>query len=79
VQIHLFVFHRAPEPLDKHVVAPSRLAIHADRDLVLQQQPGEVTAGELAALIGVEYLRPTVPSERFLVSIRSEPPTSASQ
>ena len=66
VQIHLFVFHRAPEPLDKHVVAPGRLAIHADRDLVLQQQPGEVAAGELAALVGVENFRAAVAGERFL-------------
>jgi hypothetical protein len=57
---------RGPGPFDKHVVAPGRLAIHADRGLVLQQQPGEVAAGELAALIGVENLRPAVPGERFL-------------
>ncbi len=64
VQIYLLVFHRAPEPLDKHVVAPGSLAIHADRDLVPQQQPGEVAAGELAPLIGLEDLRFAVPGER---------------
>ena len=72
VQIYLFVFHRAPEPLDKHVVAPGRLAIHADRDLVPQQQPGEVAAGKLAALIGVEYLRLAMPGERLLNRLDAE-------
>src|SRR5215212_10578467 len=31
-QIDLFVFDRAPEPLDEHVVAPCPLAVHADRN-----------------------------------------------
>src|ERR1700676_4831173 len=39
-QIDLFVFDRAPEPLDKHVVAPRPLAVHADRDGVVEQQAG---------------------------------------
>src|SRR5687768_8440583 len=34
---HLLVFDAAPEPLDKDVVTPRALAIHADRDLVLVQ------------------------------------------
>src|ERR1700739_1734256 len=34
VQIDLFILHRAPEPLDKHIVTPGCLAIHADRDAV---------------------------------------------
>jgi len=32
MQIDLLIFHGAPEPLDKHVVALGRLAIHADYD-----------------------------------------------
>src|SRR5687768_4684905 len=36
-EIHLLVFDAAPQPLDKHIVAPGSLAIHADRNLVLQQ------------------------------------------
>ena len=54
LQIDLLVFDAAPEPLDKHIVAPGTLAIHADRDLVLEEHAGEVVAGELAALIRVE-------------------------
>src|SRR6202140_4061597 len=48
-QIELFVFDRAPEPLDEHVVAPCAFAIHADRDGVSEQQAGELLAGELLA------------------------------
>ena len=36
-QIHLLVFHLAAQPLDKHVVPPGAAAIHADRDLLVQQ------------------------------------------
>ena len=56
-QIHLLVFNAAPQPLDEHVVPPSALAVHADRDPVFDQHAGERRAGELAALIRVEDLR----------------------
>ena len=36
-QINLLVFDRFPEPLDEDVVAPRALAVHADRDLVVDQ------------------------------------------
>ena len=49
-QIDLLVFDAAPEPLDKHIVPPRALAVHADRDLVLEQHAGEVVAGELAVI-----------------------------
>lgn len=51
------MFHRAPQALDHHVIAPSDPAIHADGYLLAQQHAREGVAGELAALIGVEYLR----------------------
>ena len=47
-QIDLLVFDRAPEPLNEDVVAPRAPAIHADRDGVVEEQAGEVDAGELA-------------------------------
>src|SRR5664279_5687385 len=53
-QVDLLVFDRAPQPLDKHIVAPGAATIHADGDPVLQQKPGEGGAGELTALVGVE-------------------------
>src|SRR5271168_4899315 len=63
-QIDLLVFDRTPQPLDKHIVAPGAATIHADRDPVLQQKPRKGRAGEPAALVGVEYFRPAMPSQR---------------
>ena len=48
-QVDLFVLDRFPQAFDEHVVAPAALAIHADGDAVLEQQLGELDAGELAA------------------------------
>src|SRR5438094_10379667 len=56
VQINVLVFDRFPQPLDKHVVAPAALAIHADTDALTLQHTEEVAAGELAALIGIHDL-----------------------
>ena len=60
VQVNMLVLHRAPESLDKDVVHPSSFAIHADCNVVRLQDAGELFAGELAPLIGVEDLRPAV-------------------
>ena len=46
-----------PQALDEDVVSPGAFPIHADLDLILEQQAGEGDAGELGALIGVEDLR----------------------
>ena len=48
-EIDLFVFDGAPQSLDEDDVAPRPLAVHADRDGVVEQQASEVGAGELAA------------------------------
>ena len=72
MQVNLFVFEAAPQPLDEDVVHAAPLAIHANRDLVPPQHAGEVVAGELAALVGVEDLRPTKASERFLKRLDAE-------
>src|SRR6516162_9284773 len=61
-QIHLLVFDASPQTLDEHVVAPSALAIHADRYSPVGKRAGERRAGELAALIGVEDFRLAVTS-----------------
>src|SRR4051794_13877544 len=53
-EIYLLVLHRAPDPLDKNVVAPCILAVHANRDAVPDEDAGEAGTGELAALIGVD-------------------------
>src|SRR5712672_2426655 len=72
VQVDLLVFEAAPQPLDEDVVHVAPLAIHANRDLVPAQHAGEVVAGELAALVGVEDLRPTKASERFLERLNAK-------
>jgi hypothetical protein len=56
-QIHLLVFDIAPEALEEHVIAPRALAVHADRNLVLDQDVGEEVTRKLAALVRVEDLR----------------------
>ena len=60
VQINAFVLERAPEALDENVVHPLALAVHGDTDSLLFEHIGPGTAGELAALIGVEDFRTAV-------------------
>jgi hypothetical protein len=55
-RIDLLVLDGSPETLDEDVVASGPTAIHADRDLVVQQQTGERDDGERAALVGVAYV-----------------------
>src|SRR6516162_5127214 len=62
-QIHLLVFDASPQTLNKHVVSPSPLAIHADRNSPVGKDTGERRAGELAALICVEDVRLPVTSQ----------------
>ena len=54
LQIHLLVFHTASQMLNKHIVQPPPLAIHADLNLLGLSHTDEFLAGELATLIGVE-------------------------
>src|SRR4249919_541141 len=71
-QVDLLVLDRSPEPLDEDVVAPGTLAVHADRDPVPGQHTDEHLAGELAALIGVEDLRPAVAAQSLLEGLDAE-------
>lgn len=57
MQIDLLILERSPQPLDKDIVAPRAAAIHADRDRVLQQQAGECSACELAALDALLFVK----------------------
>src|SRR6201997_4171208 len=61
-QIHLLVFDASPQTLNKHVVSPSPLAIHADRYSPVGKDTGERRACELAALICFEDVRLPVTS-----------------
>ena len=70
-QIHLFVLHCPPQPLDEQIVAVPPFPIHADPDSVLLQKPGEALAGERGDLVGVEDLRLTLPKS-ILQSLDTE-------
>ncbi len=56
-EIDLLMFQSAPEALDKHIVHPASLAIHADLDVRVFGHISEVLTGELAALVGVKDIR----------------------
>ncbi len=66
MEVDLLVLDRAPHPFDEHVVAPAALAVHRDADAVAMEQPSELAARKLTALIGVEDLRFAVPGDRLL-------------
>ena len=72
MQIDVLVLDAAPEPLDEDVVEPAAFSVHADLDTVVGQRPGEVGASELAALVGIEYLRRAVPGNRLLQCLDAE-------
>ena len=72
LQIDLFIFHTAPQALNKHVVQPTPLPIHADLNLLSLQHAGELLAGELAPLIGVEDFWRTVFGDGVLQQIRGQ-------
>ena len=72
VQIHFLVFDALPQPLDKHVVAPTTFPVHTDLDAVVFQHPREFLAGELTPLIGVEDLRRAIAGQGVLDRFETE-------
>ena len=56
----------------KKTLSRKRPAVHADGDPTLLQQFGEGFAGELAALIGVEYPRFFIPGKGFFHCLDAE-------
>jgi hypothetical protein len=55
-KIDLLIFLTAPETLDKYIVHPATLAVHADLDILVLEHTGEALTGKLTALIAVEDL-----------------------
>ena len=47
MEVDLFVFEAAPQPLDKDVVHAPALVVHADHDAMPLQGAGKIVAGEL--------------------------------
>jgi hypothetical protein len=72
VQVDVLIFQASPKPLDEDVVPAPALAVHADLDGVGFQHAGEVGAGELTALIGVENLRLTESPQRLFQGLDTE-------
>ena len=71
-QIDLLVLHAAPQPLDEHVIDPSPLAIHADRNAGGLQRCEPPLAGVLRALVGIKNLRSCRISHRLLECFDAE-------
>src|SRR5207247_9830248 len=71
-QIHLLVFDTAPEALEEHVIAPRAPAVHADRNLVLDQDVVEGVTRKLAALLLVEVWRVAMKRRRRLQALNTE-------
>src|SRR4051812_48571492 len=72
VQVDFFILQASPEPLHKHIIHATTLAVHADLDLAVLQHADKVIAGELAALVSVEDLRLSKPSQRLLQRLDTE-------
>ena len=72
VEIHLLVCEALPESFHEHVVPPTPFPVHADLDAVVLQEPRELLAGELAALIGIEDLRDASMGDRLLNGLEAE-------
>src|SRR5438477_4831054 len=64
-QVDPFVLHGPPQALDKDVVVAAPASIHADLDPAIPQHRGELVAGELRALIGIEDAGLAEPGERL--------------
>ena len=71
-QIHLFVFHTAPKTLDEHIVQPAAFAVHADLDIVAFEHASELLTGELAALVGIEYVGRAMLGDGFFQRLYTE-------
>jgi hypothetical protein len=80
LEVNVFVLEAPPQSFDEHIVhpatsAPLTLSLpkgHGDSDLRLFQSPGEVTAGELTALIRVEYLWLAKARQRLVQRLHAE-------
>jgi hypothetical protein len=65
LEINLFVFQSSPEALNKDIIQPSALAVHADFDAVIFQYIGKIFTGKLSALVAIEYISCAVVCQRF--------------
>jgi hypothetical protein len=59
-------------PFDKYIVDEAAAPVHRDADAGRRQHASELTAGELAALVGVENLQLAEPGECLLQRTETE-------
>src|SRR5438309_11253109 len=71
-QVDPFVLHGPPQALDKDVVVAAPASVHADLDPVIPQHVGELLAGELRALIGIEDAGLAEPGKSFAQRLHAE-------
>src|SRR5260370_39484322 len=72
-QVDPFVLHGPPQALDEDVVVAAPAAIHADLDPAIAQHRGELVAGELRALIGIEDAGLAEPGEGLAQRLDTKP------
>ena len=70
-QVNVFILEGSPKAFNKYVVQVAATPVHADAHPGLPQHRGELAAGKLAALIGVEDLR-LGPPQSFLQGEHTE-------
>src|SRR5690242_8914323 len=72
VQVDLFVFQRAPQPLDEDVVQAASFAVHADAYSGVTQNARERLGGELRPLVCVEDFGLVEAHQRFVQRFDAE-------
>ena len=70
--VDLLALDRLSEAHNEHVVAPTALAVHDDRDAVRPKLADELCPGELTALVGVDDLGHAVPGNRLIEHLHAE-------
>src|SRR5580692_10644869 len=72
-QVDPFVLHGPPQALDEDVVVAAPASVHADLDPAIPQHIGELVAGELRTLIGIEDVGFAEPGEGLAQRLDAEP------
>ena len=72
LQVDGLVFERPPQAFDKYVVHAAAPPIHGDCNARVLEDAGEVEAGELASLVGVEDIRAAAAIQGFSQRLDAE-------
>src|SRR5271170_5492068 len=72
LQMHFFVLDRAPQAFDEDVVHETTASVHRNRYAGGFELSGEGGAGELRALIGIEYFGLSVALQGFVQRVEAE-------